>query len=349
MSEQLISRSADLKQLQDEGYDIEVRAGFLLIHNVPYVNAAKDVKRGILISTLHLVGDVTAQPDTHVASFIGEYPCDKDGVAIGGIQHAGKQTLDRDLIADYAFSAKPPGAQYRDYYDKMTTYTRILAGPAQAVDPAASPIVFNTARTSKIESLFNYTDTASSRAGLNAISRKLELGKIAIVGLGGTGTYVLDLVAKTRVGEIHVFDGDKLSNHNAFRAPGAASVEELRAHPTKVGHYVALYSKMRRAIHPHEYHINASTLDELQPMEFVFLCLDTGEDKQVIVRALEEWRISFTDVGIGVDVADQSVQGMLRVTTSTPQQRNHVHTKQRIHSLMALGTMITPAISRSRI
>jgi tRNA A37 threonylcarbamoyladenosine dehydratase len=67
------------------------------------------------------------------------------------------------------------------------------------------------------ETVFKYIDTASSRAEINLIARKLELGKIAIVGLGGTGAYVLDLVAKTPVREIHLFDGDTFFQHNAFR------------------------------------------------------------------------------------------------------------------------------------
>ncbi|WP_318271316.1 ThiF family adenylyltransferase [Sphingobacterium cellulitidis] len=46
---------------------------------------------------------------------------------------------------------------------------------------------------------------------------KLERQKIAIIGLGGTGAYILDMVAKTPVKEIHLFDGDSFDQHNAFR------------------------------------------------------------------------------------------------------------------------------------
>ena len=61
------------------------------------------------------------------------------------------------------------------------------------------------------ESLFNYVDTAATKAGLVVANGKLENGKIAIVGVGGTGSYVLDFVAKTPVAEIHIFDRDVLS------------------------------------------------------------------------------------------------------------------------------------------
>ena len=81
--------------------------------------------------------------------------------------------------------------------------------------------------------MFCYTDTASSRAEIGVVSAKLKGGAVGIVGLGGTGSYILDLVAKTPMAEIHLFDGDKLLQHNAFRAPGAPSIETLKEAPLK--------------------------------------------------------------------------------------------------------------------
>ena len=39
MSQQLISRSPDLKRLRDEGYAVETVGGHLLLNDVPYVTA----------------------------------------------------------------------------------------------------------------------------------------------------------------------------------------------------------------------------------------------------------------------------------------------------------------------
>ena len=61
----------------------------------------------------------------------------------------------------------------------------------------------------------------------------MALKKIIILGLGGTGSYILDLVAKTPVKEIHLYDGDTFYQHNAFRSPGAPSSDELRARQTE--------------------------------------------------------------------------------------------------------------------
>ena len=44
----LINHSPDLKKLRDEGYDLEVRSGHLLVKDVRYVNSHKKVARGVL-------------------------------------------------------------------------------------------------------------------------------------------------------------------------------------------------------------------------------------------------------------------------------------------------------------
>ena len=64
--------------------------------------------------------------------------------------------------------------------------------------------------------------------------------------MGGTGSYVLDLVAKTPVPEIHLFDGDRLLNHNAFRSPGAPTLAQLGEKQLKVTYFADIYSRMRR-------------------------------------------------------------------------------------------------------
>src|SRR5688572_24496500 len=80
---------------------------------------------------------------------------------------------------------------------------------------------------SEMPNPFNYPDTNSSRAGIETLNERFHGQKIAIIGLGGTGSYILDLVTKSPVGEIHLFDGDVFELHNAFRAPGAPGAEDF--------------------------------------------------------------------------------------------------------------------------
>jgi hypothetical protein len=330
MSEQLISRSPDLKRLRDEGYDLEIRGGYLLVKGIPYVNSRKEVARGILVSRLVLAGDVTARPDDHVAHFAGDHPCRADGTEIEKIKNASnRQTLADGVEVDHTFSAKPkPNNYYEDYYAKVTAYDAILSGPALSIDPAITAKTFAPSAPDKDDdTVFNYIDTASSRAEITVVTKKLELPRIAIVGLGGTGSYVLDLVAKTPVREIHLFDGDVFLQHNAFRSPGAPSIDDLRAKPRKAAYFKSLYSKMHRGIVDHEAYIAEENVDHLHDMSFVFLCLEGGGVKKLVVEKLEEFGVPFIDVGLGVGLTDDALGGILRVTTSTQTKRDHVRSK----------------------
>ena len=326
MSLKLISRSPDLQRLRAEGYDIEVRSGrFLLVKSVPFVNAKCEIALGILVSTLMLAGEATASPDTHVVTWIGEHPCHPDGSVLTAIQNpSGGQTLDRDLVVNYTFSNKlTSGQSDPDYYEKMTRYATIISAQAQAIDFSVTPMVNRFVEDVEDDSPFNYADTASSNDGIAAVSRKLEQQAVAIVGLGGTGSYVLDLVAKTPVRAIHLFDGDSFLQHNAFRSPGAASVETLREVPGKVDYYKAQYSRMHRGIVPHGDFLDYANIDDLRGMEFVFLCLDRGKIKKEVVTRLLEWRIPFIDATMGVDLVGDSLGGILTVTTVTPEKSDH--------------------------
>jgi hypothetical protein len=304
---------------------VEIRSGHLLVKDVPYVNASREVKRGVLVSTLTLAGDVTTTPDTHVAYFVGDHPCRSDGAEIDQIKNpGGGKALAADLVVNHTFSARPHDP-HPNYYAKMTTYVAILEGQARVIEPTATAKTFPVIESEREDkdAVFNYIDTASSRAEIDLITKKLAIPKIAIVGLGGTGAYVLDLVAKTPVKEIHLFDGDAFLQHNAFRSPGAPSIDELRAKHSKAAYLRDIYTKMRRGIVVHAEYVGRENVELLRGMQFVFLCLDRGTAKKLIVERLEEFGIPFLDVGLGVYEAYNMLAGILRVTTSTPDYRDH--------------------------
>jgi hypothetical protein len=206
----------------------------------------------------------------------------------------------------------------------MSTYAAILSGPATNLKPDANPRAFRQPEDEE-ESVFNYTETASDRVGIGALTERLKPEVVAIIGLGGTGGYVLDFAAKTPAREIRLFDSDEFLQHNAFRAPGAPSIDELRDAPKKVDYFKAIYSRMHRNIVAHPVSLDASTVDLLEGVTFAFLSMDAGEAKRAVVAKLEALNIPFVDVGMGLELVEGSLGGILRVTASTPGKRAHVH------------------------
>jgi hypothetical protein len=324
MSTIQIDRSPDLLRLRKEGYNIQVSdAAYLLVHDVKYVNSKREICSGVLASSLKLAGDITVPPENdHTAKFVGEYPCDSAGNALTVLTHAsGSYPVGNGLIASHSFSRKP-GRDYVDYYEKITAYDAILAKHVAAIDPYATSRTGRVIEPEDDNSPFNYLDTWSAGADIPAATAKLAEEAVAIIGLGGTGSYVLDLIAKTPVRKIHLFDGDRFLTHNAFRAPGAPSLEELRLQPLKVEHFSAIYSRMHRGIVPHPFYLTDKNLGELDGMSFVFICMDSGVAKQAIVKHLEAKGIPFADVGMGLTSKRDTVRGTLRMVLSLQDNRD---------------------------
>ncbi len=311
-----LSLSPDLKQLRDEGYEVKVTEyNHLVISHVPYLNGAGEIAYGQLVSPLNMAGDVAAYSGDHVAYFVGGVPCDRTGQQLIKLIHQPdlNQVLETGLVAAVGMSSKPS-----EGYHKMTSYLDMISAHARSQDPSVTAITHPANEDDDPEGPYEYLDSASSRAGIAAITDKLRLAKVVIIGLGGTGSYVLDLIAKTPVGSIHLYDGDDMFTHNAFRAPGAANIQLLRERPKKVNYLTDVYSKMKRNLVPHAEHVTEANIDELRDADFVFLTMEGNQTKRHIVEKLLGFKIPFIDVGIGLNIVGDQIQGAVQTITRTP-------------------------------
>ena len=326
MQHQLINHSLDLKRLRDEGYDLEVKGGYVCIHHIPYVNAEMQVKYGKLICALSITSPTSiSKPADHTAYFMGEMPCHKDGVPYTSIVNNSQVTpLVDGYIGNHYLSSKPACGYYNDFYDKLTRYASLISAPARSIDGTATETPFNPFRDDIEDSSFNYFDTNSSRANIVQVNAKLSGQKIVIIGLGGTGSYILDQVAKTPVAEIHLYDADVFSQHNAFRSPGAPSIEELDLKKSKAEYFADIYSKMHKGVIPHVEYITVENVQLLKNASYVFICIDNNSARKCIIDELLKLKVSFIDVGLGVTLVDDHLIGIVRTTTGTDLKNDHL-------------------------
>jgi hypothetical protein len=328
-SARLHDHNRGLERLLAEGYEAEVRHQHLLVHSVPYVTASRVVRRGTLLCTYIESGGLLQPPDNHQVWFAGEHPCFADGRPMAQIAYeSGRRELAPGVWIDHRFSNKPDGlSNFANHFDKMVHYVTVLQDQARVLESDATAQTSRPVVSTQEDSVFRYADTASARSETLAVSMRLAMNKIAIVGLGGTGSYVLDQLAKTPVREIHLFDGDEFRQHNAFRAPAAATLEEIGQCMFKVEYFRRLYDAMRRGLIAHAYYLEATNIAELTGFDFVFLCVDRGPDRALIARFLISQGIPFVDVGMSVDQdpASQQLDGLCRATFCTPAQHDHFH------------------------
>ena len=152
-----------------------------------------------------------------------------------------------------------------------------------------------------IKSVFLYPNDRPAEHGYTDLVDLFRGKTVAIVGLGGTGSYVLDLVSKTEVEEIHLYDTDKFERSNAFRAPGAFSPDQVAARSYKVEMYRERYARFRRGVIAHPQDIGPDNVADLAQRSAVFLCIPSNPIKETIFTTCP----FVIDCGIGAKRDDQ--------------------------------------------
>jgi hypothetical protein len=338
MSATLISRNPDLAKLEEAGLGLRIVEGrtamHLIVEGIPAVNSKREVVTGALYTPLEVDqnGKTSNPVSNHQCWWIGsEAPCDPSGSVMSEfISNPNPEDKGDGIstVVGYSMKLKEKGVMiaYSDYYQKIRSYIAPIWAAASVIDSTCTPYS-NKPVAAVVESqerVFHYPDMATTRAGIGAATAKLLAERVAIIGLGGTGSYILDLLAKVPIGQIHLFDGDTFQLHNAFRAPGAPRKEDL-TNPKKVDWFGAIYSGMHKQIIAHAYNITEANLSELDCFSFVFVAIDDPKAKKVILKGLMARNVPFIDVGMDLALdKNNSLVGMCRYTVGLPNCHSHV-------------------------
>ncbi|CAG9000907.1 MAG: hypothetical protein CENE_02914 [Candidatus Celerinatantimonas neptuna] len=330
MSTKLTDLNPSILRLIDEGFDVEIVNQHLLVHSIPYINSSGIIEFGVFACSYNGMGEQDTRPKDHTMWFQGNKPFMSTGREMSQvINHSNSRQLFQGFTVQHYLSNKPNGQPFTNFYDKVVHYHTLFISQVRTIEPNADARIGRIHRERDGRSVFQDPDTASSRVGITAISQKLEGDKVAIIGLGGTGSYILDQLAKTPVSSILLCDGDTLEPHNAFRSPGAIAFEELEKKPKKVEYYQALYSQMHKNICITDKFINSDNVSILKDCDFIFLAIDSGSARKILTDSLVEMGIPFIDVGLGIERleledGDVVLRGSCRVTLATPEKHEHL-------------------------
>ena len=324
MFQKLVSRNDDIRRLVERGYAIGFDSNYMVVRDIPYLDGAGQLQTAAFIAKLVFVDDGKVRQDDHQLYFSGGIPHEMDGTPVkhlaGGPHTFALSDASADVVVQRSFSNKPlaTGA-YVDFFEKLESYVARICGPAMQKH-GASPYTFRVNEQDQIDSVFKLNDTLTSRAEITDLARKFESDVVAIIGLGGTGAYVLDFIVKTPVKEIRTFDLDAFHVHNAFRSPGRLVLDELGM--TKADVYADRYENFRTGLSAQATLIDATSREQLEGVTFAFVCVDKGSSRAGIFDLLMGMGIPFIDVGMGLHRAKSDLMagmtGMLRTTYFAP-------------------------------
>lgn len=332
MFQKLVSHNEDFGRLVKKGFAVGFDVGLLIIRDIPYLDEQKGLQWGAIVAKLVDVDGTRVQQDDHQIYFAGSVPHNIDGTPVADLG-GGPCTLPlspeiTDVVVQRSFSNKPrPVDKYDDHYHKIETYVGFISGPAMEVH-GVDPYTFRPVEAFP-DSVFKFHDTLTSRAGIGDLSQKLREDVIAIIGLGGTGSYLLDFLVKTPVREIRAFDNDDFHVHNAFRSPGRL-LDEGELGKKKAEVYQSRYENFRTGLTADVKFIDSSSESELDGVTFAFVSVDKGSSRSEIFDLLISKKIPFIDVGLGLDRKHGSINGMARVTYYSVEDAERV--KQENHA-----------------
>lgn len=330
MLAKLASRNSDLGRLIDKGYALAVDAtNHLVIRDIPYVDAQKKLKVGSIVAKMTTPDNEAFHQTDHQIFFAGDMPHGLDGkpmLHLGGGPRSITLSADaEDVIVkrsfSYKFKEKGVMRPYKDFEEKIDAYVGQISTPAIELFKA-SPFTHNVVQNFKPDSIFKFQDTHTSRADLTELAETLSNDVIAIIGAGGTGSYILDFLAKSRVKEIRVFDLDEYHVHNAFRSPGGVSDGEFGK--PKVEVFANRYSSFREGIVPICKFVDSDSAADFEGVTFAFVSVDKGSSRSQIFDLLIKQKIPFIDVGMGLKKKNGPLRGMIRATYYSVEQAEEV-------------------------
>ncbi|MBP29008.1 ThiF family adenylyltransferase [Methylobacterium sp.] len=314
--QELASHNAFIKDYDEMGYLIDFVGGYLVFYGLPYLDKTGQLHHGDWASPVDMSGAVIDPPTNHQAWWRGNRPCDQSGreLRLGGGVHP--VTVTPELVTDCSFSYKlqddngMPRA-YRSFEEKVQTYLDTITAPAMAAYPEATPLRGITVKAAAQGSPLRFPDTMSSRYHINDLSALLRGKKVAIIGLGGTGSYILDFLARTHLAKIALFDSDKVHVHTIFRFPGfiAQAIGKL-----KVEVLARHYDQWHAGIESFAERITSENIARLQEFDFVFVSVDDGPSRRLIVDWLSTNSIPFVDCGMGLNRSAVGLSGFVRIT-----------------------------------
>ena len=310
------------------------------------MTAENAVAFGVVVTDLTLNDDMTQKPGDHQVWFEWSTAMSRRRCRYSPRWARSRQADPvRGCRRELRFSSKPPEG-YPDYHAKIAQYVEILSHPARALTPDGNGRTYRPIETTD-ESRYSSTPIRHQAARALSLSpRSWQCVRSQLSALVEPGPMFWTL-SQRRVLEIHLFDGDRFFQHNAFRAPGAASLEDLRKGFSKVDYYADIYSRMRRGVIPHQKFIEGDTVHHLEGFDFVFVCVDRPAVRKTISEYLKSQNITFVDVGMELELIEEShaLSGLARLRSA---RRQSGSTSQSMSLLKALlWTIFMEATFRS--
>ena len=297
MSATPTSHDGGLERVVQAGLDYTIEGDTLTVGPIPYRLSSGAVGHGELICHVEREGARLRAPGDHTVGWIAdEKPHTRSGAVLENLIHQpAPQGWANGMTSICGMSRKAHDRGYGDYGEKMLAYARLIAretGRNWKRDSVGSGVV-------KDGNNMVDQETGLTRSAIGDMDQLFKREKLAVIGAGGTGGFIVDMIAKCNVASIDIYDDDVVSQHTQLRWPGVVKRSVVEEHRNKAEYLAQVYaSRTNKNIRGHDLRVGRSDLTLFRNKTMVFVAVDRGSGRREILTGLTELAVNFIDCGI---------------------------------------------------
>jgi molybdopterin/thiamine biosynthesis adenylyltransferase len=132
--------------------------------------------------------------------------------------------------------------------------------------------------------------------------------RVAIVGLGGTGSVVASQLAHLGVRDLLLIDPDKVEETNLNRLVGSTPADVGRTKVAVAARHIQAISPETKAEVIVGDVVDDAVAKKLLDVDFIFACTDSQASRAVLNQVAYQYLIPCIDMGVGIHVTDDAIR-----------------------------------------
>lgn len=261
--------------LERTGYAATLKPAFM----TELSNAARKAGAGVLLAHTH----------------VGDRPLK----GFSGVDDRGEVPL-----AEYFGRKLPHRQSFAAVVTGTTLHARALGGSGTAVAVVGSELLRELAADAGPSNRHHRQVLAFGAAGQAAVASL----RVAIVGLGGTGSVVASQLAHLGVRDMLFVDPDKVEETNLNRLVGSTPDDLKRPKVEVAARYVQDISPETKVEMVVGDVVDDEVAKKLLAADFIFSCTDSQASRAVVNQLAYQYLIPCIDMGVGIHVKDHAIR-----------------------------------------
>ncbi len=204
-------------------------------------------------------------------------------------------------------SIKLKGCEYEDAWEALNNYAMqiyalFLGRPASKREATPRPYTFDVLGD-QLPEVVEWRELVAQE-------------HVAIVGLGGVGAWIADIVVKADPKEIHGWDYDCIEPKNILRMPGGLDPNVWIGRP-KADWFQETYSLIHTNVHAHNVKVSSENVHKvIEGTSFAFVAVDEADDRMMVCDALANTGIPFVVSGLSLVREDKQIKVSMRIVAA---------------------------------